>query len=539
MDSEGNEVQETEEGTHDAPGIIADKWQYTGQTAAENGITTHVYQRIQSEIPNEAPQETPVALEVTCYVDSEGNEVQETEEGTHDAPGIIGDKWQYTGQTTTEDGITTHIYQRIQSEIPNESPQETPVALEVTRYVDSEGNEVQETEEGTHQPPGIIGDKWQYTGQTTTADGITTYVYERIQSEIPNEAPKETPVQLEVTRYVDTDGNEVQETEEGTHQPPGIIGDKWQYTGRVTEKDGITTYVYERIQSAIPNEAPQETPVQLEVTRYVDITGNEVQETEEGTHQPRYIIGDKWRYSGVTVTENGITKHVYERIQSKVPNDAPQETPVQLEVTRYVDPEGNEIQETTEGKHQPPGIIGDRWQYTGKVTEKDGIITYVYERIQSEIPNNPPQETPVELEVTRYVDTNGREIVPSRKGQLPPEQFIGQDWQYTGHKIEKDGITTYIYKKVENAVPAKQLKKTKHNTQSESQFKHTPQVKQQLVKYHNVKEQRSIEKSEHTDMHVSELPETGETANKNGLIGGLLIAIGAFFVTKRKKENTK
>nr|WP_238925173.1 LPXTG cell wall anchor domain-containing protein [Staphylococcus lugdunensis] len=40
-------------------------------------------------------------------------------------------------------------------------------------------------------------------------------------------------------------------------------------------------------------------------------------------------------------------------------------------------------------------------------------------------------------------------------------------------------------------------------------------------------------------MHVSELPETGETANKNGLIGGLLIAIGAFFVTKRKKENTK
>ncbi|PNZ64211.1 LPXTG cell wall anchor domain-containing protein, partial [Staphylococcus lugdunensis] len=375
--------------------------------------------------------------------------------------------------------------------------------------------------------------------QTTTESGITTHVYERIQSEIPNEAPKETPVQLEVTRYVDTDGNEVQETEEDTYQPPGIIGDKWQYTGQTTTADGITTYVYERIQSAIPNDAPQETPVQLEITRYVDITGNEVQETEEGTHQPRYIIGDKWRYSGVTVTENGITKHVYERIQSKVPNDAPQETPVQLEVTRYVDPEGNEIQETTEGKHQPPGIIGDRWQYTGKVTEKDGITTYVYERIQSKVPNDAPRVDIDELKITIYVDTNGREIVPSRKGQLPPEQFIGQDWQYTGHKIEKDGITTYIYKKVENAVPAKQLKKTKHNTQSESQFKHTPQVKQQLVKYHNVKEQRSIEKSEHTDMHVSELPETGETANKNGLIGGLLIAIGAFFVTKRKKENTK
>ena len=148
-------------------------------------------------------------------------------------------------------------------------------------------------------------------------DGITTYVYERIQSAIPNEAPQETPVQLEITRYVDGKGNEVQETTEGKHEPPGIIGDRWQYTGQTTTADGITTYVYERIQSEIPNEAPQETPVQLEVTRYVDITGNEVQETEEGTHQPRYIIGDKWRYSGVTVTENGITKHVYERIQSK------------------------------------------------------------------------------------------------------------------------------------------------------------------------------------------------------------------------------
>ena len=36
--------------------------------------------------------------------------------------------------------------------------------------------------------------------------------------------------------------------------------------------------------------------------------------------------------------------------------------------------------------------------------KKDGITTYVYERIQSEMPNNPPQETPVQLEVTRYVD---------------------------------------------------------------------------------------------------------------------------------------
>ena len=119
-----------------------------------------------------------------------------------------------SGTVVGKQTIEVHyVYEPITTyeQIPNDAPQETPVALEVTRYVDSEGNEVQETEEGTHQPPSIIGDKWQYTGQTTTADGITTYVYERIQSEIPNEAPKETPIQLEVTRYVDGEGNEVQE----------------------------------------------------------------------------------------------------------------------------------------------------------------------------------------------------------------------------------------------------------------------------------------------------------------------------------------
>ncbi|PNZ68518.1 hypothetical protein CD128_06575, partial [Staphylococcus croceilyticus] len=70
-----------------------------------------------------------------------------------------------------------------------------------------EGNEIKDTEEGTHQPPGIIGDKWQYTGKVTSEDGITTYVYDRIQHEIPNEAPQVEIPELQVTRYVDTEGN--------------------------------------------------------------------------------------------------------------------------------------------------------------------------------------------------------------------------------------------------------------------------------------------------------------------------------------------
>ncbi|PNZ65898.1 hypothetical protein CD128_11140, partial [Staphylococcus croceilyticus] len=66
-----------------------------------------------------------------------------------------------------------------------------------------------------------IGDKWEYTSRMTQEDGITTYVYDRIQHEIPNEAPQVEVPELQVTRYVDTEGNEIKDTEEGTHQPPG------------------------------------------------------------------------------------------------------------------------------------------------------------------------------------------------------------------------------------------------------------------------------------------------------------------------------
>ncbi|PNZ84951.1 YSIRK signal domain/LPXTG anchor domain surface protein [Staphylococcus petrasii] len=528
VDTEGNELKDTEEGTLPPPGVIGDKWQYTGKVTTEDGITTYVYERIQTEIPNNPPQVEIPVLEVTRYVDPEGNELKDTEEGTLPPPGIIGDKWQYTGKVTSEDGITTYVYDRIQTEIPNDPPQVEIPVLEVTRYVDPEGNELKDTEEGTLLPPSVIGDKWQYTGKVTTKDGITTYVYDRIQTEIPNDPPQvEIPI-LEVTSYVDIDGNEVKVPEEGTLPPPGIIGDKWQYTGKVTTKDGITTYVYEKIQTQIPNDPPQVEIPELEITTYIDTDGNVVKDPEKGIVPPQGIIGDKWQYTGKVVTKDGITTYVYEKIQSKIPNNPPQVEIPELKITTYIDTDENVVKDPEKGIVPPPSVIGDKWQYTGKVITKDGITTYVYEKIQSKIPNHAPQVDIPELQITRYIDKNGHEITTVEKGKKPPYLLIDGGWRYTGIVIENNGITTYVYEKVKD--------KTSHEPKKVHTF--TKEKEKQPLKPHTTQKPKTALSTE-VKPHKVELPKTGETNTNPSALASILLAIGSLFVFRRKKEDVK
>ncbi|WP_226386076.1 MucBP domain-containing protein [Staphylococcus sp. Marseille-Q1834] len=598
VDTEGNEVKDTEEGTQQPPGIIGDKWQYTSRMTQEDGITTYVYERIQHEIPNEAPQVEIPELQVTRYVDTEGNEIKDTEEGTQQPPGIIGDKWQYTSRMMQENGITTYVYERIQHEIPNEAPQVEIPELQVTRYVDTEGNEIKDTEEGTQQPPGIIGDKWQYTSRMTQENGITTYVYDRIQHEIPNEAPQVEIPELQVTRYIDIDGNEVKGTEEGTLPPPGMIGDKWEYTGKVTTEDGITTYVYDRIQTNIPNDPPQVEIPELQVTRYIDIDGNEVKGTEEGTLPPPGMIGDKWEYTGKVTTEEGITTYVYDRIQTNIPNNPPQVEIPELQVTRYIDIDGNEVKGTEKGTLPPPGIVGDKWQYTGKVTTKDGVTTYVYEKIQTNIPNDPPQVEIPEFHITRYIDIDGNEVKGTEKGTLPPPGVVGDKWQYTGKVTTKDGVTTYVYEKIQTNIPnnppqveipelhiTRYIDKNGHEittvekgnkppyllipggwrytgiviehdgittyvyekvdnkkvdkTHKVSRFKASPKRTDKPLHSFTPISVNTHKEENKLSPHKVELPQTGQTnTNPSSALASILLALGSIFILRRKKDET-
>ena len=51
-------------------------------------------------------------------------------------------------------------------------------------------------------------------------------------------------------------GKELIETEKGTQPPRKTIREN-EYTGRTTEKDGITTHVYKPIKHEVPGDAPQ------------------------------------------------------------------------------------------------------------------------------------------------------------------------------------------------------------------------------------------------------------------------------------------
>ena len=68
---------------------------------------------------------------------------------------------------------------------------------EVTRFVrvNEQGEEVEiaETQEGTLPAPSIIGDyQFDHTTPNDGTTGITSHYYVKIQTTVPNEAPKMT-----------------------------------------------------------------------------------------------------------------------------------------------------------------------------------------------------------------------------------------------------------------------------------------------------------------------------------------------------------
>ncbi|PTF03593.1 YSIRK signal domain/LPXTG anchor domain surface protein [Staphylococcus devriesei] len=342
-----------------------------------------------------------------------------------------------SGEVVGNQDITVHyVYEPITTyeQVPDNPPQYDLPELKVTRYVDTDGNEVQDAVEGTQQPPDVIGDQWQYTSQMTEEDGITTYVYEKIKTELPNEAPQYDLPELKVTRYVDTDGNEVQDAVEGTQQPPDVIGDQWQYTSQMTEEDGITTYVYEKIKTELPNEAPQYDLPELKVTRYVDTDGNELKDPEEGIQTPPSVIGDQWQYTSQMIEEDGITTYVYKKIKTELPNEAPYYDLPQLQVTCYVDKHGNPIMSARKGKQNPYANIPNGWRYTGIVEEHDGITTYVYEKVKEQ-----PAPTPKCKKVVAPIKSDKKLCTPQNiKVTVPMEkEHPHKATQYsTSHKME-------------------------------------------------------------------------------------------------------
>ena len=247
-------------------------------------------------------------------------------------------------------------------------------------------------EEGSIGPRKTIGD-YEYTGRTDVEGAVTTHVYAPVRYEIPGDAPQYDIPELKATRHVDEKGKELIETEKGTQPPRKTIGEN-EYTGRTTEKDGITTHVYKPIKHEIPGDAPQYDIPELKVTRHVDEKGKELIETEKGTQLPRKTIREN-EYTGRTTEKDGITTHVYAPIKHEVPGDAPIVDVPELKVTRYVNEKGEEIKESEAGFINVPKTIGE-YEFTGKTKFNDGkdVQTHIYKLVEKPVTPTPDPKKP-------------------------------------------------------------------------------------------------------------------------------------------------
>ena len=423
------------------PGLASPKeiehYTYTGKTTQEEGIRIHYYKEVITEIPSDAPSVEIPELKATQYQTEDGTDVKDPETGFVDAPNMIGN-YQFTGVTNTNESgyVQTHIYKLIETEVPDDAPQVDIPELRLTRHVNEKGDELLPIEEGSNGPRKTIGD-YEYTGHTDVEGGVTTHVYALIRYEIPSDAPQYDIPELKVTRHVDEKGNELIDTEKGIQPPRKTIGDH-EYTGRTTEKDGITTHVYTPIKHEIPSDAPQYDIPELKVTRHVDEKDKELIDTEKGIQPPRKTIGDH-EYTGRTTEKDGITTHVYESIKHEVPGDAPIVDVPELKVTRYVNEKGEEIKESEVGFVDAPKTIGD-YEFTGKTELNDGkdVQTHIYKLVEKPVmptpdPKNPEPKKPEtpQPEAPKPIETpKSKDSVIVESADQP--QFVKNELPKTG-----------------------------------------------------------------------------------------------------------
>lgn len=289
--------------------------------------------------------------------------------------------------------------------------------------------------------------------------------------ELPADAPSVTPEMREVTRFVrvNEQGEEVEiaETQEGTLPAPSIIGNyQFDHTTPNDGTTGITTHYYVKIQTTVPNESPKMTGEVSDVTRFVTVGENGVEEeiapAIEGIHEaPAFLQNEKYHFSGQTKIEDGIHTHYYDLVKKDKPIDAPSVTPEMREITRYIAVTDNgevEVKPAEEGTHEATMYVGD-FQYNGKTVKEDGVTTHYYDRSVSEVPENAPISDVNALDVTRFVtiESNGveREIAPTVEGVLPAPTFIGEreDYFYSKKTTVENHITTHYYVSVEKQVP--------------------------------------------------------------------------------------
>lgn len=211
------------------------------------------------------------------------------------------------------------------------------------------------------------------------------------QHELPGDAPTVEIPEFKITTFVNTNNEQIAEFENGFTDKKDEItfnGNKYVFKEKLPDQDGIRTYVYEEFHSEVPNDAPEITLPELKVTRFVDEQGNDLHELEENFVEKKEISGYVFKE---TTETSDIRTHVYTKVETEVPNDAPTVEVPELKITRFIDTNGVELKSIVEGfVEKDSNIVYETEQYDYvNTTEENGIRTHIYKKhVNEEVPNN-------------------------------------------------------------------------------------------------------------------------------------------------------
>ena len=324
---------------------------------------------------------TPDAEVVTEYVDEDGNTISDKETGTKDKKDIKG--YEFVKTEKDEKGNTKHIYKKVK-----------PTPEVVTEYVDEDGNTISDKETGTKDKKDIEG--YEFVETKTDEKGNTKHIYKK----------KTTPSPSIVTKFVDENGNPIAKDEDGNKDKKDIPG--YEFVKTINDKDGNVVHVYRF----------KQTPSPTVETRYFDTEGNQILADKSGTHDPSTIEG--YQFVRTEKDEKGNTVHIYQKL-----------APVPEVETRYVDENGNQLLPPKEGEQGSVAIDGYNYIRTSKDNNGNTIHTY--------------SKTPFEDVETRYVDTEGNQILADKAGENPASTIEG--YQFVRTEKDDKGNITHIYQK--------------------------------------------------------------------------------------------
>ena len=332
------------------------------------------------------------------------------------------------------------------------------------------------------------------------------YEYELSQHQLPNDAPSEDKPVLEMTRFVDESGQELSDPERGLVASKTIAGYDFQSS---SDEDGIRTHVYRASVHEVPTNAPSEERPVMSMTRFVDETGQELSAPERGLVASKTIAGYDFQSSS---DEDGIRTHVYRASVHEVPTDAPSEERPVMSMTRFVDESGQELSDPERGLVASKTIAGYDFQSS---SDEDGIRTHVYRASVHELPTDAPIVDKPAIEITLFLDVDGRPLAAAEFGLLDAKNFEKYGFVSV---TEANGVRTYVY---------------------------VPKTNTQIALGTETSEQKSpvkVENSETTPVlsRVSkhQLPNTGNTNSSflGAAIISLLASVGLLHSKKERKK---